>query len=92
MKHVSWLRIPTSFIDGLPPKAKRQLRYCVTWFQYHVLLGVTALQGELQMSPRDPDAHKQPSAPISPGFGKLLPPPCRSLRQVQQEQDPQSKG
>ena len=46
LKQVSRLHIPTFFIDALTPKAKRQLRYRVAWFQYHVLLGVTALRGD----------------------------------------------
>ena len=49
LKHVPQLRILTSFIDSLPLKAKRHLRYLVALFQHHILLGVTALRIELQM-------------------------------------------
>ena len=54
LKQVSCLRIPNTFIDTLPSKAKKNIRYRVAWFQYHMMLGVTALHNTLPMTPRVP--------------------------------------
>ena len=48
-----------------------QIRYRVAWFQYHILLGVTALRGTLPMPPRAPGQPTVASTSISPWYGKL---------------------
>ena len=48
-----------------------QIRYRVAWFQYHILLGVTALRGTLSMPPRAPGQPTVASTSISPWYGKL---------------------
>ena len=63
--------IPSTFIDTIPPKAKANICYQVAWFQYHVLLGVTALRGTLPMPPRVPGQLIPTSTSISPWYGKL---------------------
>ena len=71
LKQVSCLRIPSRFIATIPLKAMAQIRYRVAWFQYHILLGVTALRGTLPMPPRAPGRPIAASTSISPWYGKL---------------------
>ena len=71
MEHVSCLRVPTTFFDALPLNARKDARYRVAWLQYHILLGVTALRGELPIPPRAPQQATPASTSVSPWFGKL---------------------
>ena len=71
LKQVSCLRIPNTFIDTLPLKAKANTRYRVAWFQYHVLLGVTTLRSTLPMPPRIPGQPIPTPTSFSPWYGKL---------------------
>ena len=71
LKHISCLRIPSSFVATIPLQAMAQIQYRVAWFQYHILLGVTALRGTLSMPPRAPGQPAVASTSISPWFGKL---------------------
>ena len=50
--HISRLRIPQSFVDGLPRTLRPALRERVAYHQYHLLLSVTSLRGELPIPPR----------------------------------------
>ena len=65
LKQISCLRIPSSFVATIPLQAMAQIRYRVAWFQYHILLGVTALQA------RAPGQPTVASTSISPWYGKL---------------------
>jgi hypothetical protein len=68
--HISRLRIPQSFVDGLPRTLRPALRERVAYHQYHLLLSVTSLRGELPMPPRCTDS-SVPTASISAWFGSL---------------------
>ena len=70
LKQVSCLRIPNTFIDTLPSKAKKNIRYQVPWFQ-HMLPGVTALRSTLPMPPHVPGQPTPASTSVSPWYGKL---------------------
>ena len=49
--HVSWLRIPQSFVEGLPQSLQPDLCKCVAYHLYHLILPVTSLRGKLPMPP-----------------------------------------
>ena len=68
--HISRLRIPQSFVNGLPRTLRPALRDRVAYHQYHLLLSVTSLHGELPMPPRCTDS-SVPTASISAWFGSL---------------------
>ena len=68
--HISRLRIPQSFVDGLPQTLRPALHERVAHHQYHLLLSVTSLRGELPMPPRCTDS-SVPTASISAWFGSL---------------------
>ena len=71
LMHISRLRIPTSLIEYVPQALHKHLRERVAWHQYHMLLGVTALRGQLSMPPRD-HATTTASTSVSAWYSKLI--------------------
>ena len=68
--HVACLRVPQSFLKGIPPEHLPFLRTRVARHQYHMLIGVHALVGKLQVPPRtEPRTFESGSA--SAWYGKL---------------------
>ena len=70
--HISRLRIPQSFFDGVPRALRRALRERVAYHQYHLLLSVTSPRGELPMPPQCTDTIVSATS-ISAWFGSLRP-------------------
>ena len=68
--HISCLWIPQSFVNGLPRALRPALRERVAYHQYHLLLSVTSLRGELPMLPQCTDS-SVPAVSISAWFGSL---------------------
>ena len=68
--HISRLRIRQSFVDGLPRALRPALLERVAYHQYHLLLSVTPLRGEVPMPPRCTDS-SVPATSISAWFGSL---------------------
>ena len=66
------LRIPQSFVDDLPLPLQPALRERVAYHQYHLLLSVMALRGELPMPPQYTDSFV-PTQSVSAWFGSLHP-------------------